>query len=122
MQRRISFLMFYASPVQALEHAGHAGLVMVSVKDISCCPALDHLQLVDIFISIWVPNGTRIFDKWTNKTEVCRLFDLHCSYIQIPSEEAYSLICLHTYILYVSVPFKVLCHSESEVLGRLYTG
>ena len=75
----------------------------MSGDDLSCCPTFDHLQLVDICFSVWAPHGTGIFYYRVKKTKDGLLLSRHCSYIQIPSEKAYSLVCPYTYILHVSM-------------------
>ena len=70
---------------------------------ISCCSPLDHFQLLDVGLCIWVPDGARIFNQWSDKREMSLLFEGNTTDVKISPEKAYGSVCFVTYVLYVSV-------------------
>ena len=55
-----------------VQHRGHATCVMVLVGDIPGCSMLNHLNLMDIPISIGTPNSIIVVYQWSYDRVVSR--------------------------------------------------
>ena len=81
---------------------------MVPMEYISSRTTLDRLEFLYVFLSVRVPHSTGILYQEANKTEVGLLLEEDSANVQIPSQEAYSLVCFHTYILNMGIPLEIL--------------
>ena len=86
---------------------------MVPIEYIFSHPMLDHLEFLDVFLSVRVPHSSGILYQGTNKTEVGLLPDGDSADVQIPFQEAYSLVCFHAYILNMGIPLEILCQCDT---------
>ena len=86
---------------------------MVPMENISSRPTLDHLKFLYVFLSVRVPHITGILYQGANKTEVRLLLDGDSAEVQIPSQEAYSLVCFHTCILDMGIQLEILCQCDT---------
>ena len=50
---------------------------------------------------------------WGNATEVGLLRDGDSADVQIPSQEAYSLVCFHTYKLNMGISLQIPCQCDT---------
>ena len=86
---------------------------MVPMENISSRPTLEHHKFLFVFLSVRVPHISGILYQGANKTEVGLLLDGESANVQIPSREAYSLVCFHTNILNMGIPLEILCQCDT---------
>ena len=66
--------------------------------DISCCSPLDHFQLLDVGLCIWVPYCAGIFNQWSDKREISLLFDGNTADVKIFPDKG--CLILHILVFY----------------------
>ena len=54
-------------PAKLYWHATNAGRVVIPVEGKPCSPALDHLEFVNVMLSVRVPGNTGIFQCWADE-------------------------------------------------------
>ena len=64
--------------------------------NISCRSPLDHFQLLNVGMCIWIPDAAVVFNQWPDKKEISLLYDGNTIDVKISSEEAYGSVCCVT--------------------------
>ena len=53
-------------PAQVTDHLSDTADVMPAITGVSGCSALDYIELVNIFLGVWVPYRRSIFQMWSH--------------------------------------------------------
>ena len=97
-------------------------LACASVRDVlhkSSRSFLYHLDLVDVLLSVRVPNTRTIFKLWTDRRLVCLFFDVLRTSTQISAKETQHSSCSATSYIYVFFPLELSGNSNPKIEGTI---
>ena len=124
-----SILNLKGSPLQVLKHSGGAGHSSILLHDEMCCLMLDGLNVVNIFMGVWVPDSTPCSVYYTHTQELDEHMTCTCTVVgcllnlpgadlQVSPEEAEMLAFVHT-LLMCSLQFMALLIVTPKYLALL---
>ena len=80
---------------------------MVSVSNISCSPSLNHLQLMDVILLVWVPYRAGILQGRSYEGHVRLFFDRFVGDVYVPFKKTDGVVGYRADGAYMFTPFEV---------------
>ena len=77
-------------PSKTLYHWCNVAITRVVVKDISSGSSLDRFNFVYVLLLVWIPYTGRVFEFWSYKCTVCRVFNLMTTTAQYSAQKTQS--------------------------------
>ena len=106
-------------PLQFVDHGCDTAGAVVVTTDVSGTSPLNHFNLVDIPLGMWIPCCCSIFHDWSNIGEVGSLFDLGVAASEVTAKEGANRVCFLDCDINVGVEVQLLVDVDTKVLGRI---
>ena len=92
----------------------------VITQDPSSRPSLDHLNPLDVFLYLWVPDWCSVIQLGTDYSFVGYHSKLRAFSLQVSSQEAKGLVCIISCAGDMGFPGQVIRNVHTQVPGRGY--
>ena len=74
-------------PFECLEHVCDIACVMVSICSKYCCPSFHFVKRVSSFCGMWIPNGAAVFQLWSDKGFIGKVFGFTWGCVKVSFDE-----------------------------------
>ena len=106
-------------PGESLEHSSDTVGAAVFVESKPCCTTLDHLKFFCEMISVRVPYGTTVLQKWPDKRLVGVSFHFWIVDVEVATKKTQSVICFGDNSIHMIISAEIVGHSQAKIFHTI---